>query len=609
MKVNLRHGAISNRSTVLQIALSASVLLAGLASSASAEHAAVPGEVVVEFSSRAPLSRVQSSRLASTTIRGASLRETLSIANPSARVAVSPALQASVGVASSTPEQAAKDACAALQRENPTEVKYCSPNYIVHAGSNPNDSRFGELWGMSSSSGIDGARAWDVTTGSDNEVVAVVDTGIDYTHPDLAANVWTNPGEIPGNGIDDDGNGYVDDLHGINAATNSGNPMDDNGHGTHVSGTIAAVGDNNLGVAGVNWHTKVVAAKFLSAGGSGTLSDAIKAIDYIVDLKNRGVNIRVMNNSWGGGGYSAPLYNAIARANAAGIIFVAAAGNESNDNDSSAAYPSGYELPNVVSVAAVDQEGNLASFSNYGAQTVDIAAPGVSILSTLPGGGYGRYSGTSMATPHVTGALALLLGHEPDLSAAQAIERLYTSGRTLSTLSGVVRTARMLNVGRMVTGDTTPIPVPPATVGCQYEISATSSAPDTAADAATVVINADDGNFYSVNLPFAIQWDGGSVTNITVSPNGVVYMGTTPSGYDFMAGPTAPRNSIAALHTDLYPKGDGYGVKVAVGSDSVTVNWTTTSYALKSGVAIIRLRINSDGTVDYGNTAGNAITV
>lgn len=575
-----------------------SILALSLPLPALAEHAAVPGEVLVEFAAEPVPARVKSTRLSTPRVVGAALQEHLSPDLRSARISVNPDLQAMAGVASISAEQDAKDACAALQLQNLGRIRYCSPNYILHATSTtPNDPSFSQLWGMSSASGIDAPKAWDTTTGSADEVVAVVDTGIDYTHPDLAANIWTNPGEIPDNGIDDDGNGYIDDVHGINAITDTGNPMDDNGHGTHVSGTIAGVGNNGLGVAGVNWHAKVVAAKFLSAGGSGTLADAIKAINYIVDLKLSGVNIHAINNSWGGGGFSAPLNSAISRANDAGLIFVAAAGNEANDNDNNPEYPSGYELPNVVAVAALDQDGNLASFSNYGATTVDIAAPGVGILSTIPGGGYAQYSGTSMATPHVTGALALLYSHEPSLSVSQALDRLYGSGKPLATLAGAVRTERMLNAGRLISGDTSPIPQPPTLPGCQYAVSTITSSPDTAADNARMIINADDGNYYTVRLPFQVAWDGGSVSSITVSPNGVVYMGSTPLGNDYLSGPVAPRNSIAALHADLYPMGQGYGVRVAVGSDSVTVNWRTTSYALKAGVAIVRLTIHANGVI------------
>ena len=238
-------------------------------------------------------------------------------------------------------------------------------------------------------------------------VVGVIDTGIDYKHEDLAANIWINPGEIPDNGIDDDNNGYVDDIHGINSITGSGDPMDDHYHGTHCAGIIGAVGDNGKGITGVNWTVKIIGIKFVS-GGFGLDSDAVESINYAVGLRNRGVNIRVLSNSWGGGGYSQSLLDAINQANTSGILFVAAAGNNSSDNDASLFYPASYDTLNVLAVASTDHNDNLSSFSNYGATTVDIAAPGSSILSTYPNNNYYSTSGTSMATPHVAGAAALL---------------------------------------------------------------------------------------------------------------------------------------------------------------------------------------------------------
>ena len=261
-------------------------------------------------------------------------------------------------------------------------------------------------------------------TGSSSVVVAVIDTGVDYNHVDLAANIWTNPGEIAGNGIDDDGNGFVDDVHGYDFANNDGNPMDDNGHGTHVAGTIAAVGNNSLGVTGVAWSTSIMPLKFLSANGSGYLSDAVEAINYATMMRTRyGVNVRVDNNSWGGGGFSSAMQSAIQAANDAGILFVAAAGNSGTNNDASPQYPANYDSPNVISVAATDQNGQLASFSNYGATTVDLAAPGVSIYSTTPNNTYSTYSGTSMATPHVSAVAALAWALNPDATVAEVRKR------------------------------------------------------------------------------------------------------------------------------------------------------------------------------------------
>jgi subtilisin family serine protease len=279
-------------------------------------------------------------------------------------------------------------------KANPN-VEYAEPNYIYSINLIPNDPLFNRLWGLNNTgqtggtpdSDIDAPEAWDMQTGSDNVVVGVIDTGVDYTHEDLSANMWLNPFEVL-DGIDNDGNGYIDDIYGINAITGSGNPMDDNGHGTHVSGTIGAIRNNGKGITGVTNNVKIMALKFLNSSGSGTTADAIECIQYVLNMKNKGVNIKVTNNSWGGGGFSQSLYDAIKALKDSDILFAAAAGNSSTDNDSKPFYPASYDLENIISVAATDHNDNLASFSNYGLTSVDVAAPGVNILSTLPGGGY-----------------------------------------------------------------------------------------------------------------------------------------------------------------------------------------------------------------------------
>jgi len=327
-------------------------------------------------------------------------------------------------------------------------VRFVEPNYIVHASRAPNDPHYPSLWGLHNtgqSGGVPGAdidaeRAWNVSTGSRNIKVAVIDTGVDYNHPDLAANIWTNPGEIAGNGIDDDHNGFVDDVHGWDFANDDNNPTDDVGHGTHVAGTIGAIGNNGVGVVGVNWQVTIVPVKFLGSDGSGATSDAINAIDYATQI-----GARVMNNSWGGGGFSQALLDAIRRANNAGALFVAAAGNNGTNNDLTPAYPSNYDSPNIIAVAALDRGDRLASFSNYGRTTVDLGAPGVAILSTFPGGGYTALNGTSMAAPHVSGAAALLLSANPDLSVSQVRQRLLLSAVPIPALAGVTTTGGRLN--------------------------------------------------------------------------------------------------------------------------------------------------------------------
>ena len=305
----------------------------------------------------------------------------------------------------------------AMQRlRSDPNVEYVEPNYVITLDAVPNDPRFPELYGMRNTGqtgGTPGAdikavNAWDVYTGDPNLKIGIIDTGVDYNHPDLAANVWTNPGEIPGNNVDDDGNGYVDDVHGYDFVNNDGDPFDDNGHGSHCAGTIAGVGNNNVGVTGVNWQAKVVGIKFLSAAGSGSTAGAISGIQYAI-----AIGVRLTSNSWGGGGFSQALLDAINAAGAAGQLFVAAAGNSSANTDLNPQYPAAYDSPYIISVAATDHNDNLASFSNYGATTVDIAAPGVNILSCQPGGGYQLLSGTSMATPHVSGVVALAMGRFP----------------------------------------------------------------------------------------------------------------------------------------------------------------------------------------------------
>jgi subtilisin family serine protease len=281
--------------------------------------------------------------------------------------------------------------------------------------------------------------------------VGVIDEGVMISHPDLAANIGTNPGEIAGDGIDNDGNGYVDDVNGWDFAGNDNTVYDgkQDDHGTHVSGTIGAVGGNGAGVAGVCWNVKILNAKFLGRNG-GTTANAIKAIDYLTDLKTRhGLNLVATNNSWGGGGYSKALQDAIERANQMNILFIAAAGNSSVNNDTSPHYPSSYTNVNVIAVASITSTGALSSFSNYGATSVDLAAPGSGIWSTVPGRkspSYASYSGTSMATPHVTGAAAMYASAHPGATAGQIKAAILGSVVPTPSLSGKTVTGGRLNV-------------------------------------------------------------------------------------------------------------------------------------------------------------------
>jgi subtilisin family serine protease len=324
-------------------------------------------------------------------------------------------------------------------------VEYAEPDYVVEAlDTYPSDPYFSSLWGLSA---VDAPSAWDLSTGEASKVVMVIDTGVDYAHEDLLPNLWINPGEIPGNGIDDDGNGYVDDVHGINAITGSGDPLDDHDHGTHVAGTIGAAANNGVGVVGLAWHVQIMACKFLSASGSGYHSDAIECLEYATRMKQQhGVDLVLTSNSWGGGGYSEALRDAIAATGHAGMLFVAAAGNSANDNDVVPAYPASFDLGNIVAVGATDSSDARASFSNFGATTVDLFAPGQGILSSVTGDRYAVFSGTSMATPHVSGAAALVWSYAPEADPA-GVKRLLMSAvdrfHGLTSVSG-----GRLNIGR-----------------------------------------------------------------------------------------------------------------------------------------------------------------
>lgn len=442
--------------------------------------------------------------------------------------------------------------CEEILRNNP-ELESCSPNYIVKTSTIPNDPLFTETWGLANA-----PKAWGISTGDEQIVVAVVDTGIDYTHPDLEANMWRNPAEAF-DGIDNDGNGIIDDVFGYNAITRTGNPFDDHGHGTHCAGTIGAVGGNGIGVAGVNWNVKLMALKFLNANGSGDLAGAIRAINYVTDQKIRGVNVRVINSSWGGGGYSAPLEAAIKASNDAGIVFVAAAGNSSNNNDTKPSYPANY--PGVISVAAISQGNNLATFSNYGRTTVQIAAPGVSILSTLPGNRYGRMSGTSMAAPHISGAIALLFSVAPELSDVKT--RLFETGLVQSSLIGMISGGRVLDLERLLKDErsnNTP------SEGCRYTVSNIPYNPDKSIWR-EVPIAGSVGDDVEVIRSISGTFFGSNTLYLSLSSNQVIYFGRPRESYDFDENRSTP-GSLKILNSDWLAKD---GIRSRTRSDGALV--------------------------------------
>lgn len=378
-----------------------------------------------------------------------------------------------------------------------SEIEYVELNQVYHLNAMPNDPEFDKLYGLHNEgktggaldADIDGPEAWEVTRGSRDILVGVIDTGVDYTHPDLVDNIWSNPGETgvdadgndkATNGIDDDGNGYIDDHRGWDFFNDDNDPMDGHSHGTHVSGTIGAVGNNGIGVAGVNWEVSIVGLKIFSDAGRTTADAIVRAIEYGTTL-----GIDMSNNSWGGGGFSQPIKDAISEANDAGIFFIAAAGNSRNNNDTRAYYPANYELDNIITVAATDHNDRLASFSSYGSQTVEIAAPGVNVYSTTPGGRYGNMSGTSMATPHVTGLMALVKSQYPDADMMALRDRVVNTGDRIDALSNRVMSGARINALNSLEDDNVP-PNAPAN------------------------LSVDDSGIRSVNLSWDVAGDDGA---------------------------------------------------------------------------------------------------
>jgi uncharacterized repeat protein (TIGR01451 family) len=346
------------------------------------------------------------------------------------------------------------------------EVEYAEVNGVVRPQAAPNDPLFPMAWDLNNveqsggarDADIDAVEAWDLVTGGE-VVVAVLDSGVDYRHPDLADNIWTNPGEIPGNGVDDEGNGFVDDLHGWNFVDGNNDPMDLRYHGTHVAGIIAAVGNNGVGIAGINWKSKIMPVKFFKTNSEGSFEGAARAILYASKM-----GARVSNNSWGGS-VSQVIDDALKVAHQRGMLFVASAGNSGRNNDGPQKhYPCVSTVGNVLCVAATDQNDRKADFSNYGATTVDLGAPGVDILSTTlidcapefqdkcDPSGYKVLSGTSMAAPHVTGAAALVVNRHPSLTVDQLRKLLMETVDPVPALKGITVSGGRLNVQNALKG-------------------------------------------------------------------------------------------------------------------------------------------------------------
>lgn len=485
-------------------------------------------------------------------------------------------------------------------------VAFAEKNWLLESQAVSNDPYVtnGSLWGLygpsSSPSNAFGSRAieaWNADqTGSASVYVGIIDEGYQFAHPDLSANAATNPGEIAGNGLDDDANGLVDDVYGWDFVSNDNTVYDGTGddHGTHVAGTIGARGGNAAGVAGVNWTVSLLSGKFLGANG-GSTTNAIKAVDYFTNLKSKGVNIVATNNSWGGGGYSQALFDAIQRANNADILFIAAAGNGGSDgigdnNDTTANYPSNYSNPNVIAVAAITSSGSRSGFSNYGATTVDLGAPGSGIWSTLPSNTYGSYSGTSMATPHVTGAAALLKSVHPSATAAQIKQALLESAAPTSSLAGITVSGGRLDIPAAITrlgqltGGGVTLP----------QISVTAS------DASAAEPGSDTGSFQ-------LSRTGDTTAELVVN---VLWQGTASNGSDYTSMATTVTFAVDSATADvlLNPLDD----LIYEGSETVILRLATGSgYTLSTTAASASVTIadNEPMPLEYwGGTGNDTIT-
>lgn len=460
-------------------------------------------------------------------------------------------------------------------------VAYAEPNFIYRASLQqssqpsvqndvdgaPNDPDFGKLWGLKNtgqadSAGQVGVAGADINvlplwkkgiTGSKDVVVAVIDTGVAWDHPDLVDNLYTNPGEagpLANNGKDDDGNGFIDDVHGWNFNSKNNNSRDDHNHGTHCAGTIGATGNNTLGVAGVNWKVSILPVKFLSSSGGGTLQDAVESINYARSMK-----VNIMSNSWGGGGFSQALADAIKGAHEAGILFVAAAGNDGNNNDNSPTYPASYEFPNVVAVAATDNRDQKASFSNYGTKRVHVAAPGVKVYSTLKDKTYGAFSGTSMACPHVAGAAALLLSANPDWDYNLIKERLIKTSQPVRALR-----KQVMAKGRIDLNNAYHNIVPP------------SEDPDESLwKTVEQVIESPHPYSDNANLKFPVNYPGAKYIRVIFDKVDVEQKYDNVIVEDAAGASAEELTGTVANHTSEYVKGDSLVVRLK--SDGSVTKW------------------------------------
>jgi len=510
------------------------------------------------------------------------------------------------------------DGVLAAVRKRPDVAWAERDHYLRISRTVPNDPDFESCWGLDNQgqmlgipdADIDAPEAWDIATGSSDVVVAVIDTGVDYTHNDLAANMWTNAAELNGNpGEDDDGNGFIDDVYGIAVVmgTPSADPMDDHGHGTHVAGILGAVGNNGVGIAGVAWSVKIMALKFMSSGGIGLESDAATCIDYAVAH-----GATILNNSYGGDTWSQALHDAIAAANGAGVLFCAAAGNESMEIDGWKSYPAGYDLPNIIAVASTDGADGLSYFSNYGASSVDVGAPGESIWSTWPGNQYQLLDGTSMACPFAAGVAALVKSHVPGLTLEQLRDRVMWTGDPLFDLKGTVGTpyATTLNAQSFA---------PPFTWSWTAEgYVERETANGYVASGTARNWNSDEGVWQldlSAAFPDGFPFYGQTYGHVYVCSNGYLeFAAAQPAPVQFPDKATfAAKKIIAPFWTDLTTVGDWLNPRDVYvwqpDGASIAIRWNADDAFLSilgfSFPVNVTVVLHADGAIDMHYGPGN----
>lgn len=479
-------------------------------------------------------------------------------------------------------------------------VAYAEPNYIYTIDVVPNDTSFSQQWGLNNGNNTDinAPEAWDVGTGSNTVVIAVIDSGVDYNHPDLRNNIWSNPGEIAGNGVDDDGNGFRDDVRGWDFEANDNNPMDENNHGTHVAGIIGAQTNNGTGVAGTNWNVQIMPLKFMNPQGAGTTAAAINALDYAVRM-----GADVSNNSWGGGSFSQALFDAIQRANAQGHLFVAASGNDGVNNDNTPHYPSSYNLANIISVAASDQNGGLTGFSNFGINSVDLAAPGAQILSTTRNGGYQAFSGTSMAAPFVSGVAGLLLGQNPNLSVSELRNFILNNVTNVGALSGRVATGGRLNAFASISAVPSAAPGNPPTNPTPVELTSPGISTLNVGDTLQLNVTGGDGNYtWRTNAPNIISiTNNGLLRGVSQGSARVTVrdgQGIVSNALVFTITAAAVVAPISISPADVTQMDLGASIPFSVGGGAAPYNWSVSNAAVATVIPSGASGLNATVTAD-----------